>query len=300
MGIEKGGVAFFDSGIGGLTVVNACRKWLPNLLFYYYGDNKHAPYGNLSPKKIKKYVFQAFKRFEKLQVGAVVVACNTATAVCIDELRSKFKFPIIGAEPAVLLGAKRGEKVAVLTTRATYESPRVHRLRRKAERIYPFANIEMLPCDKLAGEIERHVFEKGYDYTNLLPNCSPEVVVLGCTHYIYIAKQIEEFYKCPVVDGNEGIARRLTSVLYEKNHLNEHLRPPDDHNRPNLSQRRPLLAKFTKKSKEGNWAKNRRKPLLEKNAEKSIIRSKQKGLGDVVFLGKDKKRNKNIYEHLFL
>ena len=181
MGIEKGGVAFFDSGIGGLTVVNACRKWLQDVPFYYYGDNKHAPYGNLPPKKIKKYVFRAFKRFKKLQVGAVVVACNTATAVCIDELRCKYKFPIIGAEPAVFLGVRKGKEVAVLTTRATYESARLRILCRRTERAYPQANIKVFPCDMLAGEIERHIFEEEYDYTRFLPACSPDAVVLGCT-----------------------------------------------------------------------------------------------------------------------
>ena len=65
MGIPKGGIAFFDSGIGGLTVLNECKKRLPWKTFYYYGDNKRAPYGNLPAEKIKKYVpFSARKTAE--------------------------------------------------------------------------------------------------------------------------------------------------------------------------------------------------------------------------------------------
>ena len=300
MRIEKGGVAFFDSGIGGLTVVNVCRKWLPNTLFYYYGDNKHAPYGNLPPEKIKKYVFRVFRRFEKMQVGAAVVACNTATAVCIDELRARFKFPIIGAEPALLLGAKNGVDVLVLITRATYDSERLRKLRDKVEAVYPSVRLKLSPCDKLAGEIEAHIYEKGYDYTSFLPAYSPDVVVLGCTHYVYIAKQIQDFYRCPVVDGNEGIAKRLISVFREENYLNEHLRPPGDHKRPNIDQVRPFEDKFVEKCKEKKGRERERGILFGVKKEKSIIPSKQKRLREVVFLGKDKKWNKSIYEHLFL
>ena len=300
MRIEKGGVAFFDSGIGGLTVVNACRKWLPNALFYYYGDNRHAPYGNLPPKKIRKYVFRVFKRFEKMQVGAAVVACNTATAVCIDELRSRFKFPIVGAEPALLLGAKKEASVAVLTTRATHNSAKLRRLCDKVAASYPSVNVKLCPCDGLAGEIEKHIFEKEYDYTSFLPTCSPDVVVLGCTHYVYIAKQIQAFYQCPVVDGNEGMARRLTSILREKNCPNEHSRPLNDHNRPTNAQGRPFEDEFVEKHKDEKKEKMIGKTCGEKRRRKSIIPSKQKTLGKIVFLGKDKKWNKSIYEHLFL
>lgn len=300
MRIEKGGVAFFDSGIGGLTVVNACRKWLPSTLFYYYGDNCHAPYGNLPPEKIKKYVFRVFKRFEKMQVGAAVVACNTVTAVCVDELRSKFTFPIIGAEPALMLGAKKGINVAVLTTRATYESARLRRLCEKVVVAYPNVRLMLFPCDGLAGEIEKHVCEKDYDYTKCLPIFSADVVVLGCTHYVYIARQIEAFYQCPVVDGNEGIAMRLISVLQGGSYRNEHLQPRCDHVRPITYPMRPLDAECVKNKKGERVGLKRRKMCSSTRKGKCIISRKQKVLREVVFLGRDKKWNKSIYEHLFL
>ena len=89
MGIPSGGVAFFDSGIGGLTVLCECAARLPNERFYYFGDNRHAPYGNLSDKKIKKLVFRAFRKFAALRVKAAVLACNTATATCVEALPTK-------------------------------------------------------------------------------------------------------------------------------------------------------------------------------------------------------------------
>ena len=107
MQIAEGGIAFFDSGIGGLTVLAECCRQIKGGVFYYYGDNTHAPYGNLPPEKIKEYVFQAFEKFRRLKVRAAVIACNTATAVCVEELRKKYDFPIIGAEPAVYSAAAK-------------------------------------------------------------------------------------------------------------------------------------------------------------------------------------------------
>ena len=296
----RGGVAFFDSGIGGLTVVNACRKWLPDTLFYYYGDNEHAPYGNLTTKKIKKYVFRVFKRFEKLQVGAAVVACNTATAVCIDELRKKFKFPIIGAEPAVFCAAQRGEKVLVLTTKATYNSTRFCELCARVKEFYPRVSLRLFPCEGLAGEIERHIFEEKYDYAFLFPEAEADVVVLGCTHYVYVASQIEAFYNCSIVDGNEGIARRLKSIIEENNLSNEHLQPLNNTIQPFMLLRRPFLRKLANNN-EGEWeGKSKKKTTRAPKREKWVDRNKEKRQEGVVFLGKNGKYNKTVYEHLFL
>ena len=209
------GVAFFDSGIGGLTVLVKCRERI-NEDFYYYGDNRHAPYGNLSEDKILEYAERAFDEFLQLNVKAAVIACNTVTAVCVEKLRNKYPFPIIGAEPAVLPAAKRGGETLVLTTRATYQSKRFSELCKQISLKYPKSIIQSFPCDALAGEIENHITEPFYDYSGYLPAGRPDIVVLGCTHYIYIKKQIEAFYHCPAVDGNEGIAERLHGVLKQE------------------------------------------------------------------------------------
>ena len=215
MQIPQGGVAFFDSGIGGLTVLAKCKQRLPNEIFYYYGDNERAPYGNLPPDQIERYVFQAFDELQSLKIKAAVIACNTATAVCAEKLRAKYTFPIVGAEPAVFSAAKTDGDVFVLTTRATCNSPRFLSLCTRAQQRNPKARIFPKPCDCLAGEIEKHLFDPAYDFTPLLPQGNPAAVVLGCTHYIYLKKKIEKFYGAPTFDGNEGIAKRLAYFLGE-------------------------------------------------------------------------------------
>ena len=215
MQIPKGGIAFFDSGIGGLTVLAECKKRMPDEIFYYYGDNAHAPYGTLPRETIFSYTQNAFAFFEKLNVRGAVLACNTATAICAERLRQRYAFPIIGAEPAILPSLTPGGKTLVLATPATIESARFSRLRKIAQTRCPTATLVCTPCPTLAGEIETHLFDEGYDYTKNLPTLAPNAVVLGCTHYIYIKKRIHEFYNAPVYDGNEGIANRLRSLLCE-------------------------------------------------------------------------------------
>ena len=223
MKIPQGGIAFFDSGIGGLTVLHTCLPYLSGEIVYYYGDNRRAPYGNQSPARVMAYVDEATSCFCKLQARAVVLACNTATALCVERLRRLYDFPIIGAEPAVLPAAKCGREVFVLATSATAGSERLQRLCNRARTAYPMAEIKVFACPSLAGEIEKNVDKKEYNCTRWLPKGNPSAVVLGCTHYVYVKKQVEAYYQCPVFDGNEGIARRLFSCLngQEKGKLTE-------------------------------------------------------------------------------
>ena len=228
---NTGGVAFFDSGIGGITVMAECAKYLRSHTahtptFYYYGDNAHAPYGNLPVAAIQEHVFAAFERFASMGITAAVVACNTATAVCVDELRKKFPFPVLGTEPAVFTAAKQGGEVVVLVTRATYESERFHKLCQKAEEKYPQSYLRLYPCDGLAGAIEEGIFISRKDYAQFFPKCQPDGVVLGCTHYVYLKKEISSFYGCRVYDGNEGVAKRLAAVLSTLNEKSREKQPP--------------------------------------------------------------------------
>ncbi len=213
MKIPKGGIGFFDSGMGGLTVMADCRKAFPNEIFYYYGDHHNAPYGNRSEGEIFSFVLNAMESFKRLEVKAVVLACNTVTAVCIDVLRRLYDFPIIGTEPAVKVAAERGGNIFVLTTMATANSSRFQNLLRGVSIKYPDANIMVKPCRLLAGAIEKNYNNSRFDYTRYLPKGGPDGVVLGCTHYLYIREKIADYYQCLVYDGNQGICKRLQEVL---------------------------------------------------------------------------------------
>ena len=291
------GIGFFDSGIGGLTVMAECRRYIKDETFYYFGDNRHAPYGNLSQRKIKKYVNVALKKFEKLNVRAVVLACNTATAVCVEELRKQYSFPIIGAEPAVNEAAQKGGRVFVLATKATCQSAKFKNLLSRTKLRYPTSRFVVVPCQKLAGVIEKRIFDDEFDVSRFLPQGSPSAVVLGCTHYIYRKEFIENFYQCPVYDGRKGIVKRLQTVLLNNFSKNQSdLTMCSNQNR----DRRPLFPFLRNNA----YLSTTRNPFINKRIktnECSRLCGGQNGSkkSEIIFLGSGKRKNKRVYERMF-
>ncbi len=213
--MQRGGIAFFDSGVGGLSVLSACRESLYGSPVYYYGDNARAPYGNRNIEEIRAYTHEAFSLFQRLGVEVAVVACNTVTAVMIDELRATYPFPIIGIEPAILPAARKGGRVLVLATKTTAESARLNRLTAVAQRRYQGVKIQTLPCAHLAEEIERACRCGRLPPAFSLPRVEADGVVLGCTHYSLIKNRIAAFYGAEVFDGNQAVANRLRQVTCE-------------------------------------------------------------------------------------
>lgn len=203
-------IGIFDSGIGGFSVLAACVRRFPALRYLYLGDNLRAPYGSRPKEEIAAFTEEALRRFERLGVSAAVVACNTATAVCLGEMRKLFSFPILGTEPAVLPAAAFCKDVLVLCTPRTAESGRLRILLSRC----PGTKFTVCACPGLAAAIEREMGEgTPFSLGDHLPSGTFGGVVLGCTHYALIAERIAAFYGAPVYDGADGIARRLGSIL---------------------------------------------------------------------------------------
>lgn len=292
MTVSQSGILFFDSGIGGLTVLAECRKHLKTENFYYYGDNQRAPYGNLPADVIKKYTQEAFDEANGLSIKAAVVACNTATAVCVEELRKRYAFPVIGTEPAVALAAKNtmGD-IFILTTKATHDSARFGYLCERISKEYPNVHLYPRVCDALAGEIEKSAGKSDFDCAPYLPQGNPDAVVLGCTHYIYIKEKIRAHYGCSCYDGNAGIAARLQKILFSQNPVtifeeNWEKKPP----RQNFSIYLGGLTTNDPLQTKGN------------NANKcswSNAPNYDKKEGKIVFLGSGKIHNKEVYKQTF-
>ena len=288
MHIPTGGIIFFDSGIGGLTVLHTCTKYLPDEVFYYYGDNAHAPYGIRSPQDIRRLVRRAFRKWKRLRPRAVVIACNTATAVCIEELRARYPIPILGVEPAVLPAARGGGEVFILPTSATAQSERFLALYQRAQKMFPTAKLCLKPCPQLAGEIEAHLGDVTYDYKPFLPSGKPTAVVLGCTHYIYIEEEIRAYYGCDVYHGNEGVARQLLRVLNDTSKKNWDERPPSNFLCRILGLLTTLVPIFSQKGKKrekANFCSHKKANNPLKNQAKRQI----------YFLGENREKNEKTY-----
>lgn len=271
-------IAFFDSGIGGLTLLRECAANLPDEKFVYLGDNARAPYGNKSAEEIKTLTAQAFAYLARFPLKAAVVACNTVTADCIGFLRERFSFPILGVEPAVKPAAKRGGSVLVLSTAATASSARFQALLDRwsgAARLIPYSPTS------LAGEIEKNISDLSrLDLSVLLPKMQCDAVVLGCTHYIFVKKRIEDFYGCRAYDGNAGTAARLAATVGAAS-----------------AGRAKNFAREEKISKENFVGKSA--DLISKNTNKCSILRKNGKKTVVLFVGESAEKNKSVFESLF-
>ena len=207
-------IGVFDSGLGGVSVLYELKKQLPNETFIYYGDTLHAPYGDQPPEKIKKYTRDAVDFLLEKQCKAIVIACNTATAVAVKELRSIFSFPIIGMEPALKPASLlQGEgKILVMATSLTLSQDKFLQLMLQYGK-----DALPLPCPGLVECIEKENWEIDEINNKLINLLQPYIkqklkaVVLGCTHYIFIKKMIKVILgeETILIDGNNGTANEL-------------------------------------------------------------------------------------------
>ena len=220
MGVNQCGtgctVCVFDSGIGGLNLLHACAVRCPGADFLYFADNFNMPYGELPAEKVRRFVFDAFKKIASFSPAAAVVACNTATALCIADLRAQYPFPVIGIQPAVKQAVERRGGCLVLATPATSASPSFARLCAD----YGEGRAQVLPCPGLAEYIERGIgaFPSFDGISRILPrpDSSPSCVVLGCTHYVFARDAIARHYGCDTFDGILGTADHLADILGKK------------------------------------------------------------------------------------
>ena len=218
-------IGIFDSGIGGLTTLEAIKKLLPKEDFIFYADSKNNPYGDKSIEELYSITENIVDMLIKKNVKLIVIACNTATTQCISHLRSKYPNMIfIGTEPAIKVACDNNYKnTLVMATPGTIKSERTHELVETNKK--DFENIYLLPCDKLANAIERNnnteIDKVLYKNLNDYKDKKIDAIVLGCTHYPIIKDKIQKYFpKSTIIDGNEGVARRVKQQLEENNLLN--------------------------------------------------------------------------------
>jgi len=215
-------IGVFDSGVGGLSLLCELRRLLPNEDFIYYGDRANAPYGAKTHTEILEISKGIVDILLSRGAKAIVVACNTATAVAIEPLRAAYpNLPIIGIEPAVKPARLSGcRRVLVLATPVTVSESRfASLLRTNSEGGCEFVGVPcselafMIENDKTSEEITKYmssVFEpyrkEGFDG-----------IVLGCTHYPLVKDEIKRAAgeSVRIFDGSDGTARHTKALLEE-------------------------------------------------------------------------------------
>lgn len=217
-------IGVFDSGIGGITILNELIKIMPNENYIYYADSKNNPYGNKTIEELFNITCNIVEILLKKNVKIIIIACNTATVRCINMLRDKYKnILFVGTEPAIKVACDNNyNNTLVMATPGTISSERTHDLVKKNKK--DNQNIYLLPCEGLADTIEfgnkNDIKEKiNYllkDYKNL----NIDSIVLGCTHYPYAKKYIKEIFpNAKLIDGNKGVSKQVYNVLKNNNLL---------------------------------------------------------------------------------
>jgi glutamate racemase len=209
-------IGVFDSGLGGLSVLAALVEALPRADFIYYADTAHLPYGDKSEAQIQARVLAIGDELAHAGCRLLVAACNTATAAAVDALRQAHPgLPVVGIEPGIKPAAQRStsRRIAVLATPATAQSQRLARLIATHA-----ANVEVLiaPCPGWATAVEQlHLDDPALaadvrQRVQPLLDQSVDCLVLGCTHYSFLAPLLREIAgpRVQLIDVAEAVARQ--------------------------------------------------------------------------------------------
>lgn len=222
-------IGFFDSGVGGISVLKEAIKLLPKEEYIYFGDSKNAPYGTKSKDEVKELTFRAVEFLINRNAKAIVIACNTATSAAIEDLRLKYNsIPIIGIEPALKPAVEynEGGNIVIMATPMTLAEEKFKRLLGKYG---DTATINPLPCSGLVEFIERGIIsgEELNSYLreklNVYKDIKISTIVLGCTHYPFIKEELKKIVgeKISIIDGSEGTVKQLKRQLSENDLLND-------------------------------------------------------------------------------
>ncbi len=213
-------IGVFDSGLGGLSVLGALAKTCPAADLIYAADTAHVPYGNKSPEQIRARVMAMGQALIHQGCTTLVVACNTATAEAIDALRAAHpNIPVVGIEPGIKPAALNTQSghIAVLTTGATAKSQRLADL---IGRHAPHIVVHVIPCHGWATEVEAlnltapSIIAEVKDHLLPLIDKGVDQIVLGCTHYDFLAPTISKLVggKAQLVGVAGAVARQACKV----------------------------------------------------------------------------------------
>ena len=222
-------IAVFDSGVGGVSVLRELRRLCPGERFYYFGDSANAPYGKKTTDEVRALTLAAGRKLLVEQgCKALVVACNTATAAAITDLRAEYPDRIVvGIEPALKLACDRhpGGTVGIMATDVTLREQKLAALMERVKRdctvlrVHAPGVVELVEAGKCDTDETVALMEQLLGpYRGKL-----SALVLGCTHYPFMKKAMARVLGegVELLDGGEGTARETRRRLLEAGLLNE-------------------------------------------------------------------------------
>ena len=221
-------IGIFDSGVGGLTILNSISQVLANENIIYLSDNINSPYGEKSNEKIEKICYDNSKFLIQKKCKLIVVACNTATTNCIKKLRFDFKVPFVGVEPAIKpasLKTKSG-KIGILATKGTLKSKLfsitsnkhtndISVIEENADELVKLIESGIMEGEKLNSVLKKHL--------NPMIEMGIDQLVLGCTHFPLVIKEIKKILPkgINVLESSKAVATQTKVIIEKFNFINQ-------------------------------------------------------------------------------
>ena len=231
-------IGIFDSGIGGLTVANAITKYLPKESLVYFGDTTHLPYGDKSPDSIKYYSIRIADFLIDKNCKAIVIACNTASAIAFEVVKKHVKNKVLVfnvIDPVVEeVCLQNPKKIGVIGTKGTIKADAYAK---KIKLSNPEIEVSSLATPLLAPMIEEGFFNNNISKTIINSYLSKpklnkiDALILGCTHYPLIKKEITAYYQkqINILDSADIVALKLKEKLNQLELLNKSSAKPIHH-----------------------------------------------------------------------
>ncbi|MBD2462756.1 glutamate racemase [Oscillatoria sp. FACHB-1407] len=229
-------IGVFDSGVGGLSILQAIRAALPHENLCYVADSGHVPYGTKTPEYLQQRAIALTQFLLTQEAKAIVVACNTATVAAVRHLRTTVPIPIIAVEPAVkpAVAVTKTGVVGVIATATTLTSKQFLSL---LEQFGAGVTILTQACPHLVHQVEAGDLGSSmtraliHQYTSPILAAGADTLVLGCTHYPFLRPLIHEVVgpEVMVIDTGAAVTRQVFNVLKAKHLLNHNQQPGQEH-----------------------------------------------------------------------
>ncbi|NOU98001.1 glutamate racemase [Paenibacillus sp. LMG 31456] len=220
-------IAILDSGVGGLTVAKEVMRQLPQEKIIYFGDTARTPYGPRSPLEVIQFTHQIVDYLLQFQPKMIVIACNTATAVALDEIRARLSIPVVGViHPGARAAIKttRNGMIGVIGTEGTIKSSAYELALRQ---ISPHIQVVSQSCPQLVPLVEKGLFRTNETQLVVeqtlrnLTDVPMDCLILGCTHYPFLTEAISTVMgpNVTLISSADETAREISTILYHKGML---------------------------------------------------------------------------------
>jgi glutamate racemase len=213
-------IGVFDSGVGGLSILDEALRQLPQHDYIYLADSANAPYGEKSGSWIAERSLNLCKYLADSGCDAIVVACNTATAEAIKQIREQLKIPVIGVEPGIKPAAMQSQNgvVGVLATEATLKSDKFNALLATLPSNCQFikqAGAGLVPLIEAGKADSEETLDLLAKHLEPIQDAGSDTLVLGCTHYPFLRKAIRKLLgdSITLIDTSEAVVRQLKRQL---------------------------------------------------------------------------------------